>query len=61
MTGARLDTEAHSELMHEQRYIERAYACLERMHERAVHLKSLGYMGGNVTEGGVAFSTPFKA
>ena len=37
----------------EQRYIDRAYECLEAMHARAVYLKGLGYLGGNVTEGGV--------
>jgi DNA helicase IV len=41
------------ELDREQRYVERAYDCLDAMRERAVYLKGLGYLGGNVTEGGV--------
>lgn len=44
---------AHPELPDEQHYIDRAYACLEAMRDRAVRLKELGYLGGNVTEDGV--------
>ena len=45
--------QAHPDLPGEQAFLERAYACLARMRSRAEHLKSLGYLGGNVTEGGV--------
>ena len=40
--------QSHPDLPDEQRYIEWAYACLDEMRERAVRLKDLGYMGGNV-------------
>ena len=43
----------HPDLAEEQGYVEHAYQCLSAMRERAEHLKSLGYLGGNVTEGGV--------
>jgi hypothetical protein len=41
------------ELRLEQAYIDHAYACLGQMRGRAEHLRDLGYLGGNVTEGGV--------
>src|SRR5579884_3779170 len=43
----------HPELAAEQAYVDHAYACLEAMRRRAIELKRLGYLGGNVTEGGV--------
>ena len=43
----------HPDLPAEQTYVDHAYACLTAMRERAEYLKSLGYQGGNVTEGGV--------
>jgi DNA helicase IV len=53
LPGSPVASTAHPELALEQAYVDRAYACLTAMRERAVYLKSLGYMGGNVTEGGV--------
>lgn len=53
MAGTYLEPRQHPELSTEQAYVERAYASLDRMRERAEYLKSLGYLGGNVTEGGV--------
>src|SRR5881394_4349472 len=38
----------HPEVPYEQAFLDHAYRCLDDMHERAVHLKSLGYLGGNV-------------
>src|SRR5687768_6544819 len=38
----------HPEVAAEQAYLDHAYECLQFMHDRAVHLKSLGYLGGNV-------------
>src|SRR4051794_8760750 len=38
----------HPELADEQAYLDHAYACLEFMRRRAEHLKSLGYLGGDV-------------
>ena len=46
----------HPDLPGEQALLDHAYDCLGRMRRRAEDLKRLGYMGGNVTEGGV---TPF--
>ena len=46
-------TGTHPELAEEQARLERAYRCLERMRQRAEYVKGLGYLGGNVTEGGV--------
>ncbi len=43
----------HRELAEEQALLDRAYVSLERMRRRAEYLKGLGYLGGNVTEGGV--------
>ena len=43
----------HPDVAAEQRLLDHATACLLRMHDRAVELKALGYLGGNVTEGGV--------
>ncbi len=43
----------HPELAEEQAVLDRAYACLGHMRQRAEYLKGLGYLGGNVTEGGV--------
>ncbi|MEY2419669.1 MAG: hypothetical protein QOG90_2349 [Actinomycetota bacterium] len=43
----------HPELAAEQEFLDFAEMNLVRMRERAVYLKSLGYQGGNVTEGGV--------
>ena len=37
----------------EQAHLDRAYVSLQRMRQRAEHMKDLGYLGGNVTEGGV--------
>lgn len=39
---------AHSDVRSEQALIDHAYDCLRFMRERAVHLKSLGYQGGNL-------------
>src|SRR5579871_2859689 len=52
-TQAVTATAPHPELVDEQRYLDRAHECLNAMRERAVYLKDLGYLGGNVTEGGV--------
>ncbi|HUP85185.1 MAG TPA: UvrD-helicase domain-containing protein [Acidimicrobiales bacterium] len=41
-------TLAHPDLASEQASIDRAYNCLRFMRERAIHLKSLGYQGGNL-------------
>jgi hypothetical protein len=38
----------HPDRAGEQRHIDHAYACLEAMRSRAVHLRSLGYLGGDV-------------
>lgn len=43
----------HPDLRYEQAFLGRAYVCLARMRTRAEYLRSLGYLGGNVTEGGV--------
>ena len=48
MSEARTELEPHPELADEQTYVDRAYACLDAMRNRAVQLKALGYMGGNV-------------
>jgi DNA helicase IV len=53
MSAAGIIAGDHPELAKEQAVVDRAYACLERMRKRAEHLKDLGYLGGNVTEGGV--------
>src|SRR4051794_19616616 len=42
----------HPEVAEEQAYLDYAYQCLQFMHDRAVYLKSLGYLGGNISEGG---------
>ncbi|MHB1924284.1 MAG: HelD family protein, partial [Acidimicrobiales bacterium] len=52
-TDSRSGLTAPDDLAAEQAYVDHAYECLAAMRERAVYLKSLGYMGGNVTEGGV--------
>ncbi|MGH9170096.1 MAG: HelD family protein [Acidimicrobiales bacterium] len=48
MSDSRAAVEPHPDLSYEQGRIDHAYACLEAMRARAVHLKSLGYLGGNV-------------
>jgi DNA helicase IV len=53
MTGAELPTQTHPALADEQAYVDHAYRSLESMRDRADYLKSLGYLGGNVNEGGV--------
>jgi DNA helicase IV len=53
MSAAEVATGNHRELAQEQALLDRAYVCLERMRQRAAYLKELGYLGGNVTEGGV--------
>jgi DNA helicase IV len=53
MAGADLQQHEHPELANEQAYVDQAYASLDRMRTRAEDLKNLGYLGGNVTEGGV--------
>jgi DNA helicase IV len=53
VNGADLQTEIHLALPEEQAYLDNAYRSLARMRDRAVYLKALGYLGGNVTEGGV--------
>jgi DNA helicase IV len=53
MNAAGIIAGNHPELALEQAVVDRAYACLERMRKRAEYLKDLGYLGGNVTEGGV--------
>ena len=53
MNAAGIATGTHPELLREQALLDRAYVCLQRMRQRAVDLKDLGYLGGNVTEGGV--------
>lgn len=39
---------AHPDVASEQAVIDHAYECLRYMRERAIHLKSLGYQGGNI-------------
>ena len=41
-------TTAHPDVMVEQAVIDHAYDCLRAMRNRAIHLKSLGYQGGNI-------------
>jgi DNA helicase IV len=41
-------TTAHPDVMVEQAVIDHAYDCLRAMRDRAIHLKSLGYQGGNI-------------
>jgi DNA helicase IV len=53
MSAASIATGNHPELAEEQALLDRAYRCLEHMRQRAEYIKGLGYMGGNVTEGGV--------
>ena len=53
MTGAERQEETPEELAEEQAYLDYAYLCLDQMHARAEYMKGLGYLGGNVTEGGV--------
>ena len=50
----------HPELDSEQQFLEHAYACLRFMRDRAAYLKSLGYMGGNLSEGGPTPETVAK-
>ena len=38
----------HPDVPAEQQVIDDAYACLAHMRDRAIHLKSLGYQGGNI-------------
>ena len=51
--NAGISERTHPDLRDEQAFLERAYVCLARMRSRAQYLRSLGYLGGNVTEGGV--------
>ena len=53
MTGGELQQETAAELAEEQAYLDYAYRCLHQMHSRAEYIKGLGYLGGNVSEGGV--------
>jgi DNA helicase IV len=53
MNSAGVAAGNHPELAEEQAVLDRAYACLGHMRQRAEYLKGLGYLGGNVTEGGV--------
>src|ERR1700749_1224499 len=53
MASAHLEEYDHPELAKEQAYLDRAYLSLDRMRARAEYLKGLGYLGGNVGEGGV--------
>ena len=53
MASADLEEYEHPELAKEQAYLDRAYLSLDRMRARAEYLKGLGYLGGNVGEGGV--------
>ncbi len=53
MGPASTDSIDHPDLRAEQEFLDYAQMNLVRMRERAVYLKSLGYQGGNVTEGGV--------
>src|SRR5256885_5690516 len=46
--GERAETRHHPEVAQEQAYLDYAYECLASMRDRAVHLKGLGYLGGNV-------------
>src|SRR4051794_40709848 len=39
---------AHPDVAGEQAGLDHAYDCLRLMRERALHLKSLGYQGGNL-------------
>src|SRR5688500_6377405 len=39
---------AHPDVDREQAVIDHAYECLRLMRERAIYLKSLGYLGGNI-------------
>ena len=54
MAPANTDSiERHPELASEQQFLDFAHKHLTRMREHALYLQSLGYQGGNVTEGGV--------
>ena len=45
MTSTSSDQQVHPDQQSEQRWIDHAYACLARMHDKAVYLYSLGYPG----------------
>jgi DNA helicase IV len=45
VTSTSSDQQVHPDLDAEQRWIDHAYACLGRMHDKAVYLFSLGYPG----------------
>src|SRR5436305_933747 len=47
----------HPELADEQAFLDHAYECLQAMRDRAEYLKSLGYLGGNISEGGITPET----
>ncbi len=53
MAGPDPQQHEHPDLSKEQAYVAQAYVWLDRMRERAEYLKGLGYLGGNVSEGGV--------
>ena len=53
MSSIATGEQTHPELASEQALLDHAYTCLAQMRRRAEQLKSLGYLGGNVTEGGV--------
>jgi DNA helicase IV len=46
------DAPTHPDLAAEQAAVDHAYACLDTMRERAEYIKDLGYLGGDVMEGG---------
>jgi DNA helicase IV len=60
MSQARLDdgpNAAHPDAAAEQAFLDHAYDCLRAMRERAEFLKSVGYQGGDVGEGGPSADT----
>ncbi len=58
MSPTRLDTDgAHPDVDREQAFLDHAYSCLDAMRQRAVYLKSVGYQGGDVGEGGPSADT----
>src|SRR5688500_15404085 len=57
MSQTRLETGPHPDVPTEQAFLDHAYACLRAMYDRAVFLKSVGYQGGDVGEGGPSADT----
>lgn len=48
MSSRELAVAVHPDVPGEQAVIDHAYDCLRFMRDRAIHLKSLGYQGGNI-------------